>query len=955
MCGLCEKREPLQYGREFLLRFRSSGEGVVDSSAVPPAEIIRRDHTGGQGWSSKPTGVRKRGRRGGVRQRLKRLGHRRIPLPTIMLANVQSLRNKVDELQANVKFLEEYKNACLLAITETWLKDHDSQSDLRIDGFGEPVRLDRDPTVTGKSLGGGLALYVNRSWCGNVIVRESLCAPDIELLSVSLRPFYLPREFTQLFVTLVYIHPKANVDNAVRAITRTVLQLQALSPDAPNFIMGDFNNCKPGKHLGNFHQYVTCATRLNKCLDLCYGSIKGAYKSLRRASLGASDHNTVYLVPSYKSVLKRHKPERRLVPVWTEESIGRLQDCYACTDWDLFKNSCKTVDEITETVSDYVKFCEELCIHKKSISIFPNNKPWVSKSVKNTINKRNISFNIGDMDTYKELQKQVRKEIKLAKQQYKDRVENLFSTGSARPAWEGVKSLLGTQPHKSNISLNVMSDHDLANELNIYSDRFNVHDFSNELSAFMSATPVPDSTVTVHVDQERVQRVFQRVKERKSPGPDGIGGRVLRNCAEQLAGIFSFIFSWSLQTHSVPRLWKDSIIVPVPKNKCTKTLNDFRPVALTSLVMKSFERIVKDELMNTVQANLDPLQFAYRAGRGVDDAIITLINMIVAHLEEAKSFVRLLFIDFTSAFNCIQPHILAERLLNYNIDRSLIYWLMDFLTVRSQRVRANGVLSDVLFSSTGSPQGCVLSPLLFVLYTNACRSSHEKRHIVKFADDSVIVSLLSHDDPVPGPVVEDFIQWCKSSFLTINVSKTKEMTIDFRKSRPATVPLSINDQAVESVQQYKYLGTVIDDRLSFEHQIDAVCKKANQRMYFLRKLRNINMDSKFMEMFYSCFIESVLTFAFICWFGSINLKNRNRLQGIVRVCSKIVGAPLKDISLLYKTRALNKARLVLTDPSHPLAPEFKLLPSRRRFHVPRCRTNRFKNTWVPVAIGLLNN
>ena len=164
------------------------------------------------------------------------------------------------------------------------------------------------------------------------------------------------------------------------------------------------------------------------------------------------------------------------------------------------------------------------------------------------------------------------------------------------------------------------------------------------------------------------------------------------------------------------------------------------------------------------------------------------------------------------------------------------------------------------------------------------------------------MSLLSHDDPVPGPVVEDFIQWCKSSFLTINVSKTKEMMIDFRKTRPTTVPLSINDQAVESVQQYRYLGTVIDDRLSFEHQVDAVCKKANQRMYFLRKRRNINIDSKFMEMFYSCFIESVLTFAFICWFGSINLKNRNRLQGIVRVCSKIIGTPLTDITVLYKTR-----------------------------------------------------
>ncbi|CAM4639073.1 unnamed protein product [Leuciscus chuanchicus] len=97
-------------------------------------------------WTG-PT-ARKRGRRGGVRQRLRRQGYRRIPLPTVILANVQSLRNKVDELQANVKFLTEYSSACLLAFTETWLKEHDLQSDLEIDGFGVPYRLDRDPAVT---------------------------------------------------------------------------------------------------------------------------------------------------------------------------------------------------------------------------------------------------------------------------------------------------------------------------------------------------------------------------------------------------------------------------------------------------------------------------------------------------------------------------------------------------------------------------------------------------------------------------------------------------------------------------------------------------------------------------------------------------------------------------------------------------------------------------------------
>lgn len=100
--------------------------------------------------------MRKRGRRGGVRQHLKRQGLCHISLSTIMLSNVQSLCNKVDELQA--KFLEEYKSACLLAVTETWLKDRDAQSNLKIDVFREPFHLDRDHIKTGKSLGGGLTL-----------------------------------------------------------------------------------------------------------------------------------------------------------------------------------------------------------------------------------------------------------------------------------------------------------------------------------------------------------------------------------------------------------------------------------------------------------------------------------------------------------------------------------------------------------------------------------------------------------------------------------------------------------------------------------------------------------------------------------------------------------------------------------------------------------------------------
>ena len=87
------------------------------------------------------------------------------------------------------------------------------------------------------------------------------------------------------------------------------------------------------------------------------------------------------------------------------------------------------------------------------------------------------------------------------------------------------------------------------------------------------------------------------------------------------------------------------------------------------------------------------------------------------------------------------------------------------------------------------------------------------------------------------------------------------MFIDFRHNPPATVPVLINDSVVETVSEYKYLGTIFDNKLTFDANTDRICKKANQRLFFLRKLRSFQVDRTLMRMFYSSFIESVLTFS----------------------------------------------------------------------------------------------
>ncbi len=135
-----------------------------------------------------------------------------------------------------------------------------------------------------------------------------------------------------------------------------------------------------------------------------------------------------------------------------------------------------------------------------------------------------------------------------------------------------------------------------------------------------------------------------------------ITGKFLKVCADQLCDIFTDVFNLSLAQHKVPKLWKESIVVPVAKNKSPKELNDLRPVALTSLVMKTFEQLLKQILTDKVQGLLNPMQFAYQVDRGVDDATTNLLNYLYKDLKKLMQGFYLqispqLFIQSTTHFS----------------------------------------------------------------------------------------------------------------------------------------------------------------------------------------------------------------------------------------------------------------------------------------------------------------
>ena len=149
--------------------------------------------------------------------------------------------------------------------------------------------------------------------------------------------------------------------------------------------------------------------------------------------------------------------------------------------------------------------------------------------------------------------------------------------------------------------------------------------------------------------------------------------------------------------------------------------------------------------------------------RSTDDAISIALHTVLSHLDKRNTYVRMLFIDYSSAFNTIVPSKLINKLRNLGLNTSLCNWILDFLTGRPQGVRVGNNTTATLILNTWAPQGCVLSPLLYSLFTHDCTARLDSNTIIKLANDTTVVGLITNNDERAYREVRDLTVWCQDN------------------------------------------------------------------------------------------------------------------------------------------------------------------------------------------------
>lgn len=359
-----------------------------------------------------------------------------------------------------------------------------------------------------------------------------------------------------------------------------------------------------------------------------------------------------------------------------------------------------------------------------------------------------------------------------------------------------------------------------------------------------------------------------KINSNTAPGRDNIHYPMLVNLPVITKKYILRIFN-SLWVEKVdpPDDWYDYVVVLLRKpNKEPNDINSYRPIALSSCILKTYERLIKNRLEYWLESNkkLASSQFGFRKGKSINEAIIHLVSDINIALSR-NHMTSAIFIDIQAAFDSVNLNILAEKMVNIGLPHQVVHNIMKLYTRRNIYIKANDGLLGPRTAHSGLPQGSILSPSLYLIYTYDIESiCHPSTCIIQFADDICLYSTSDVIDKANSSLEASLVSlhnWTVSNALSI--SEQKSVFTVFKRQRftlPNTIKLGHYNIPYKS--SVKYLGIHLDSKLNWKTHVQLTIKKAENALNVLKAFCNSKWgsDPNITLIFYRSLIRSILDY-----------------------------------------------------------------------------------------------
>jgi len=665
--------------------------------------------------------------------------------------------------------------------------------------------------------------------------------------------------------------------------------------------------------------------------------------------------------------------------IHTESQSGMHRWLLKKADWKTYKensihkiNDTIITDNIDDTLINLKKSLEEVAASAIPERKIINKKrkyrpvPFWTDDCSRAIYERNRlrnraakTKNINDQIKYNEQAAKSKRIIKdTARNGWEQYCGTLNAQSKLGPIWRMAKNMSGNRTNKTIPTLvteggEAFSNVDKANTLaETYAKASSTQNYTKKFKRYISKNnrqhiPQPSlTTLDTHVEAlndnfniYELKQAIKGAKKHSTPGADKIPYELIQNLHKTSLKTLLKIYNTIWNSGNLPTEWKHAIILPILKPSKDPTIpGSYRPISLTSCLCKVMERMSTDRLQWFVERKnlLTTNQTGFRKGRNTMDQIIRLQDKIQKHINN-KEHVLGIFIDFEKAYDMLHIPTLMRKLNDFGVIGKMHNYIKNFLTNRTFQVKVGDTLSDQYPQENGTPQGAIISSLLFLIMINDIPPGLDGTEMSLFADDSALFvagrnkKLLQNKTQMSLNKIQ---KWCNQNGFKISIDKT--IAIFFSKERhKSNFEIKIKDKQIELGDSAKFLGVYFDRKLTWKAHIDHIVTKTNKRLNLLRAVSGKQWGSskKTLLTLYKAIIRPILDYGAIA-FCTANDTHLHKLELIqsraLRLsCGATVGTPITalqnecgemPLKLRWHEISLKQAIKILTTKHHPAAP-----------------------------------